>query len=303
MAAASMLITQAGLAEIINAEQNGTTPVVLTQVAFGTGQYEASVGTTALEAEFKRLTAIAGGAIGDNRLHVSVRDDSADAYTVYEVGIYTDSGTLFAVCSRAVPIIQKASIADAFMAIDLELTNINPDSVTIGDTNFQLNGATTTKRGIVELATDAETVEGRDGSRVVTPAGLKTLTSTDARRGLIEIATDAEVAAGADKERAVTPYGLTKRTATKDRTGMAELATPEEVVAGEDDSRIVTPAGLKSLTSTQTRAGLIEIASTEETLAGSDATRAVTPAGVAALRHGNGERSVRADGKPSYGLT
>ena len=296
MAAASMLITQAGLAEIINAEQNGTTPVVLTQVAFGTGQYEASVGTTALEAEFKRLTAIAGGAIGDNRLHVSVRDDSADAYTVYEVGIYTDSGTLFAVCSRA-------SIAEAFMAIDLELTNINPDSVTIGDTNFQLNGATTTKRGIVELATDAETVEGRDGSRVVTPAGLKTLTSTDARRGLIEIATDAEVTAGADKERAVTPYGLTKRTATKDRTGMAELATPEEVVAGEDDSRIVTPAGLKSLTSTQSRAGLIEIASTEETLAGSDATRAVTPSGVAALRHGNGERSVRADGKPTYGLT
>ena len=275
MAAASMLITQAGLAEIINAEQNGTTPVVLTQVAFGTGQYEASVGTTALEAEFKRLTAIAGGAIGDNRLHVSVRDDSADAYTVYEVGIYTDSGTLFAVCSRAVPIIQKASIAEAFMAIDLELTNINPDSVTIGDTNFQLNGATTTKRGIVELATDAETVEGRDGSRV----------------------------AGADKERAVTPYGLGKRTATKDRTGMAELATPEEVVAGEDDSRIVTPAGLKSLTSTQSRAGLIEIASTEETLAGSDATRAVTPSGVAALRHGNGERSFRADGKPTYGLT
>ena len=57
------------------------------------------------------------------------------------------------------------------------------------------------------------------------------------------------------------------------------------------------------LTSTQTRAGLIEIASTEETLAGSEATRAVTPSGVAALRHGNGERSVRADGKPTYGLT
>ena len=84
---------------------------------------------------------------------------------------------------------------------------------------------------------------------------------------------------------------------------MAELATPEEVVAGEDDSRIVTPAGLKSLTSTQSRAGLIEIASTEETLAGSDATRAVTPSGVAALRHGNGDRSVRAGGKPTYGLT
>ena len=56
MSASSMLITDAGIAEVINAEKNGTAPVVLTHVGLGTGQYEPTSDLTALKAEFKRLS-------------------------------------------------------------------------------------------------------------------------------------------------------------------------------------------------------------------------------------------------------
>ena len=194
MSASSMLITDAGIAEVINAEKNGTAPVVLTHVGLGTGQYEPTSELKVLTAEFKRLTTISGGAVGDNRIHVSVNDASNDAYTVYEVGIFTASGTLFAVASRKIPIIQKAAVSEAYLSIDFDVNNLAPDSVTIGDTNFQLNGATSEKRGIVELATAAETIAGRDGSRVVTPAGLNARTATSDRTGLVRVGSSVRVA-------------------------------------------------------------------------------------------------------------
>ena len=129
MSASSMLITDAGIAEVINAEKNGTAPVVLTHVGLGTGQYEPTSDLTALKAEFKRLSTISGGAVGDNRIHVSVNDASNDAYTVYEVGIFTASGTLFAVAARKIPIIQKAAVSEAYLSIDFDVNNLDPDSV------------------------------------------------------------------------------------------------------------------------------------------------------------------------------
>lgn len=208
MAAINIIITDAGLAEVINAEQTGTAPVVLTEVALGTGQYTPNSSQTALSAEFKRLDAVAGGAIGDNAIHLTAQDSGNDAYTVYEVGIFTSSGTLFAVYSQPVPIIQKAAAAHALLAMDIVLTNIDPDSVTVGDTDFQLNGATTTKQGIVELATGAEVIEGADAFRAVTPSALSARTATTVRTGLVELATNAETIAGTDGTRAITPAAL-----------------------------------------------------------------------------------------------
>jgi hypothetical protein len=205
----SILITDAGLAEVINAEHSGTTPVVLSHIAFGTGQYTASASQTALQSEFKRFETIKGGAIGDNVIHLTVNDNSTETYTVNEVGVFTASGTLFAVYSQTTPIIQKAGNSEILLAIDVILTNINPDSVTVGDTTFVLNPATTTKQGIVELATAEETITGSDGSRAVTPAGLSARTATTGRKGLVELATFAEAIAGTDGDRAVTPAALT----------------------------------------------------------------------------------------------
>lgn len=175
-----LVITNAGLAEIVNAEQNGTAPVVLSEVRFGTGQYTPTADRTALEAAFKTFNTISGGAAGDNILHITVEDDSADAYTVYEVGVFTDSGTLFAVYSQTNPIISKASRSVAILATDILLGEMNPESITIGDINFELNQATTERKGVIELATEAEAKAGTDTHRAVTPAALdKTIEAHD----------------------------------------------------------------------------------------------------------------------------
>ncbi|MEA5110362.1 hypothetical protein SDC9_36959 [bioreactor metagenome] len=72
--------------------------------------------------------------------------------------------------------------------------------------------ASETQKGIVELATGAESLTGTDNTRAVHPEGLKhTLDNrpaTTTQLGLIELATQAEVSAGTDTERAVTPATL-----------------------------------------------------------------------------------------------
>lgn len=207
---ASIIVTDAGIEEVINAERNGTAPVVLTQVGLGTGQYTPTHDQTALQNEFKRLpaNALSGGNVGDNVIYINARDTSGDAYTLFEFGVYTASGTLFAVCSQNVPILQKAAGAQAYLDIEFLLTNVNPASVTLGDTNFFNPPATTETPGVVELATAAETEAGAVSDKAVTPAGLIERTATNSRVGLVQLATDEEARAGANTAKAITPETL-----------------------------------------------------------------------------------------------
>lgn len=172
--AITLVITDVGRAEVINAAQNGFAPVEITQVGFGVGKYTADPTQTALQDEFKRLSTISGGAISPTAIHVTARDSGPDAYSVFELGVYLASGTLFAVYSQNTPIIDKAGASVALLAIDIELTgDVTPEMVTFGDTNFQLNSATETSEGLVQLATVAEVVAGTDATKAVTPKGVK----------------------------------------------------------------------------------------------------------------------------------
>lgn len=113
--------------------------------------------------------------------------------------------------------------------------------------------ASATRKGFVELATDAETITGTDDTRAVTPAGLAALTATTARDGLVELATDAEAITGTDATRAATPANLAAAvathvpTASEGAAGKAELATLAETKAGTDAVRIVTPINLAAV--------------------------------------------------------
>lgn len=171
--ASSMLITSAGLREVVNAEHDGTAPIKLTQIAFGTGKYVPSAERTSLEAEFKRFDAISGGAVGDNVLHVSARDASSETYVVYEIGLFTESGTLFAVCSDEIPLIQKSARSQALLSIDMAVVGFSAESIVLGDTNFLNPPATTTTAGVVYLASDSDIEEGTSISKVVTAKALK----------------------------------------------------------------------------------------------------------------------------------
>lgn len=70
--------------------------------------------------------------------------------------------------------------------------------------------------------------------------------ATASERGIVELATSSETINGVDTERAVTPASLVSRTASTVRTGLVELATNTESITGTDTTRAVTPAGLKA---------------------------------------------------------
>ena len=177
--------------------------------------------------------------------------------------------------------------------------------------------ATSSRIGLVELATDDEAKTGTDTARAVTPASLKavidarTVSASDTVAGIVSLATNDEVIAGTSTQKAVTPASLVSRVASTTQTGLVELATSTEGTTGTDavramtpaatkatiDARaatsndtitgtstslFVTPAGLKTLTSTTARAGLVELATDDEAKAGMDTARAVTSSGLKA---------------------
>ncbi len=80
-----------------------------------------------------------------------------------------------------------------------------------------VNASTSTK-GVVELATSAETITGTDTARAITPAGLQAKVATETAKGVSEIATQAEAEAGADDSRYITPkkmrFGVASSLAT-----------------------------------------------------------------------------------------
>ena len=84
--------------------------------------------------------------------------------------------------------------------------------------------ASSTVKGIVELATATETQTGTDNVRAVTPAGLASRNATTTRTGLVERATQAEADAGTDNVRFMTA-SLVKRRIEQAQTGFVRLTT------------------------------------------------------------------------------
>jgi hypothetical protein len=100
----------------------------------------------------------------------------------------------------------------------LILTLRDDTEVDAGAPSLSTPDASETVKGIVELATIAETAAGTDTTRAVTPDGLESAldtfvpakmpTATTTTQGKVELATDAEVTTGTDAVRAATPSGV-----------------------------------------------------------------------------------------------
>jgi hypothetical protein len=208
MPALELILTTAGKAAIVNANNTGTNPVVIDRVAIGSASWTPTAAATALNTEIKKITAIGGGTVADDTIHVTATDSTTDVYTVKEIGLYTDDDVLLAVYSQSTAIITKGAATVALLAVDLVITGIPAGSVTVGDTTFNYPQATQTVKGVAEIATTAEAQAGTDDERIITPKKLQDVTATDTRKGVIELATTAEAEAGSDNSRAVTPAKL-----------------------------------------------------------------------------------------------
>lgn len=173
MTALKLTVTNAGRAALANAAHDGTGPTRIAFVGVTATSFTPLPTTVAIPGEIKRISTISGGAVAADTLHVTIRDDSTDSYGVRGVGFYLADGvTIFATYSQATDLLSKSSQATLLLAGDIQFADIDAGSLTFGDTNFQLSLATTEITGVVELATDDETIAGTDTQRVITPKSL-----------------------------------------------------------------------------------------------------------------------------------
>lgn len=293
-----IIITDAGRAEVTDSEQRQLGPVLLSRVQFGTGIYTPSPTQTALQAPIKWIDTIAGNSNSDGYLHLLARDSSNDAYSVHEFGLFSSSGTLFAVYSSEDELIQKSEISTAQLIVDIALQTINPSSVVFGDVSYTSQPATEYSAGVVELASVVEAITGTDTQRAVTPAGLSGRTATTSRRGIVELATEAEATTGTDTSKAVTPAGVAACVACviaelpigqQDAPGLVQMATTAEAMEGTSANKAVAPASLVDtinsivVDATEETPGIVQLASLIEATQGEDTTKAMTAAGTWAV--------------------
>ncbi|GLQ93455.1 tail fiber protein [Dyella acidisoli] len=171
--ALTLTVTTAGRAALVNAKHDGTNAVLVASVGVTASTFTPDPSLTKLPSESKRLTTLSGGATAADTVHVTIRDNSAESYTIRGIGLYLQDGTLFGVYGQAGVLAEKSTQATLLLAIDTRFADINAASLVFGDTNFQLNKATTTMAGVVQLATANDVVAGSDSSLGITPSTLK----------------------------------------------------------------------------------------------------------------------------------
>lgn len=174
-------ITAQGRAALVNADHTGTGPVTITSVGVTETWFDPSTDPPALPGQLKTLSTIAGTVVADDVIHVTLRDDSADAYDLRGFGLYLDDGTLFAVHAQPDVILSKTASSMLLLSADIQLADIDAASITFGDASFTNPPASETVSGVLRLATDAQAIAGTDRTRAVPPGALKA--ALDARLG------------------------------------------------------------------------------------------------------------------------
>ncbi|MFK3649288.1 hypothetical protein ACI2IY_12770 [Lysobacter enzymogenes] len=168
-----MKLTTAGRAAMVNPDNTGTAPVRISEIGVTGQSFVATAALTSLPGEIKRLRTFAGAAVADDTIHVTLRDDSVDQYTLWGFGLYAEGGLLVATFCATSPIMEKSAQAMLLLAVDGRIEDVLATSLTFGDTDWMNPPATTTVQGVVELADNDETIAGVDSTRAATAAGIK----------------------------------------------------------------------------------------------------------------------------------
>lgn len=202
----------------------------------------------------------------------------------------------------------------AVVAGDLRATEIVEFQFNGGNAVLQRNSATAARRGLVELATDAEAIAGTDAVRAVTPASLWRAIRSNSYYGAggtanaITITPVPALPSYTDGQQFFIRIATTNTGAvTINANGLGALPLLDsnglgmvsgDLVAGELITVTVFNGGSQfilgknTLTATQSRRGLIELATNAEVLALTDGDRAATPAGLAALVTSTSQRGI-----------
>jgi hypothetical protein len=290
MTSLTLMITRAGQARFTAAQLDADINLGIAQIGLTDSAFLSAPTLEVLPGEFKRLASISGEQVGDNIVHMTIRDESPDGYTARGFGLFLADGTLFATYAQADRLFEKSPRATFLAAIDIAFPAGDVAELRFGNTDFLNPPATTERKGVVELATDAEIADGVDAARAVTPKGLqsrliawfaarKVLTSGLATGGRaldgdvtinVAAASAAEADAGIISTKAVVPSSLANIVAS--------------ILARVPMARRVETAGLaiggNALTTDITIS--VPAATAAQLLAGSASNVAATPAALAA---------------------
>ncbi len=260
----TITMTNAGLARFTAAQLGAGIDLAISSVGLTDTDFVVSPTLEALPGEFRRIDTISGKAVGDNTIHLTMRDDAEIGYTARGFGLFLADGTLFAVYGQTERLFEKSPLTTFMAAIDLAFPTPDIDNLTFGNTDFLNPPATTTTKGVVELATQAEANTGTDTRRVApisvmvaTIAASITALSTSIDTKIaalskaiydrIDVLFAAIVESFANlSARSVYGSGLVKGGGTNDtnRTLTVDAATGADVRAGARQDVAVTPASL-----------------------------------------------------------
>lgn len=173
MSALPLTMTTLGLERFTAAQIDDDIDLTISSIGLTAAAFVPAPSLTALPGQFRNVDTISGDQVGESIVHLLIRDDASLSYTVRGFGLFLADGTLFAVYGQEEPIFEKAEATAMLIALDMAFPSADIDALNFGDTNFLNPPATLTRKGVVELATEAEAVAGEDHERAITPAALK----------------------------------------------------------------------------------------------------------------------------------
>lgn len=176
MSVLQLVLTNAGATAFAAAQAGpGEIDLAVAEVGFTDQEFVVAPTLTALPGEARRVSTFAGASVGDDIVHLIVRDDDNVGYGVRGFGLYLEDGTLFAVHGQAERIVQKSVASALLLAVDIAFPATTAANLVFGDTNFLDPPATTTTPGVIAIATQAEVDAGASTGKAVTPSRLKSL--------------------------------------------------------------------------------------------------------------------------------
>ncbi|MBN3781522.1 phage tail protein [Burkholderia sp. Ac-20345] len=167
--ATQIIITDTGRAALVAAGNGGTNAHQVVEIGLANAPFVADKGLTKLPNELKRIKSFGGANVAPDTIHTTLKDDTADQYSLYGFGLYLENGVLLASYGQATPIMEKSPVAMLLLSSDLQFATIDATQLVFGDASFLNPPATTERQGVVELATQAEVNAGADDTRAVTP--------------------------------------------------------------------------------------------------------------------------------------
>lgn len=167
--ATQIIITDAGRAALVAAGNGGTNAHQVVEIGLANAPFVADKGLTKLPNELKRIKSFGGANVAPDTIHTTLKDDSADQYSLYGFGLYLENGVLLAAYGQATPIMEKSPAALLLLSTDMQFATIDATQLVFGDASFLNPPATTERQGVVELATQGEVDAGSDDTRAITP--------------------------------------------------------------------------------------------------------------------------------------